>query len=133
MRADDATNESLSGRTILVAPGDINLGLTPELSRHGARVITWTKIEIIDPESFAALDEAIQNLFGYDWLIFGNPNAAGFFLRRLQNLGHEISELDAVRVCALDDATRQQLEELDVHVDLVCEKLATESIMTSLE
>src|SRR5229473_6816487 len=133
MRADHAINESLSGRTILVAPDDINLRLTPELTRHGARVIAWPKVEIIDPESFADLDEAIQNLFGYDWLIFANPHAARFFLRRLQNLKHEISMLDALRVCALNDATRQQLEESHVHVDLVPEKAVTESAMAALE
>ena len=134
MRADKTTNASLSGRTILVAPDDAQAGgLAGELTRHGARVITWPKIEIIDPESFAALDEAIQNLFGYDWLIFANISAAEFFLRRLQNLGHEISELDAVRVCALDDATRQQLEESHVHVDLLPERPATEGVLGALE
>src|SRR5712692_756823 len=127
-----STNQALAGRTIWIAPsGDHELA--EELTRQGARVITWPKIEIIDPESFAALDEAIQNLFGYDWLVLANINAAGFFLRRLQNLGHEISELDALRVCALDDATRQQLEESRVHVDLVPEKLATEGVMAALE
>src|SRR6202521_5482699 len=93
-------NQPLANRTILVAPsGDQELAT--ELTRHGGRVIGWPKVEIIDPDSFAALDEAMQNLFGYDWLIFANPNAAGFFHSRLQALGHEISELDALRVCAL--------------------------------
>jgi uroporphyrinogen III methyltransferase / synthase len=127
------TNQPLVGRTILVSP-DAQAGeLTVELTHHGARVITWPKIEIIDPESFAALDEAIQNLFGYDWLVFANPNAAGFFLRRLQHRGHEISELDALRVCALNDATRQQLEESQVHVDLVAQTFATDGVVAALE
>ena len=122
------------GRTILVAPDDTqNRELTVELTRRGARVITCPKVEVIDPESFVALDEAIQNLFGYDWLILANPNAAGFFLRRFQNLSHEISELDALRVCALSDATRQQLEEAHVHVDLVPERFTTEGVLAALE
>ena len=125
-------NQHLANRTILVAASEDD-ALVSALTRHGARVITWPKIEIIDPESFAALDEAIQDLFGYDWIIFANPNAARFFLRRLQNLGHENSELDTLRVCALNDATRQQLEEARVHVDLVPETLATDGVMTVLE
>ncbi|HVS83196.1 MAG TPA: uroporphyrinogen-III synthase [Pyrinomonadaceae bacterium] len=128
------TNQSLGERTILVAPDDARAReLTSELGRCGARVLAWPQIEIVEPDSYAALDEAIQNLFGYDWLIFANVNAASFFLRRLQHLGHEMSELDALRVCALDDATRQQLEESHVHVDLVPEKLATEGVMAALE
>ena len=125
-------NQSLANRTVLVAPSE-DQELVAELTRHGARVITWPKVEIIDPESFADLDEAIQNLFGYDWLIFANTNAARFFLRRFQHMGHEISELDAVRVCALDDATRQQLEESHVHVDLVPERPATDGVLAALE
>jgi uroporphyrinogen-III synthase len=116
----------------LLAPsGDQELATA--LKGHGARVIAWPKVEIIDPESFADLDEAIQNLFGYDWLIFGNPNAARFFLRRFQHRGHEISELDALRVGALDDAARQQLEEARVHVDLVPERPATDVALAALE
>ena len=127
-------NQSLDGRTILLCPDDPHAGeLTVELTRHGARVIAWPEIEIIDPESFAALDEAIQNLFGYDWLIFANTNAAGFFLHRFHHTGHEISELDALRVCALDDAVRQQLEESHVHVDLVPETFATDAVTAALE
>ncbi len=132
MRADEATIASLSGRTILVSPDDAQ-ELTTELMRNGARVIAWPRLEIMGPENFADLDEAIQNLFGYDWLIFPNTHAVGFFLRRLQNLGHEISELDALRVCALDEATRQQLEEARVHVDLVPETFATERVLAALE
>ena len=116
----------------MIAPsGDHELA--KELTRQGARVITWPQIEIIDPESFTALDETIQNLFGYDWLVLANPNAAGFFLRRLRNLGHEISELDALRVCALNDATRQPLEDAHVHVDLVPERPANEAVIAALD
>jgi uroporphyrinogen-III synthase len=125
-------NQPLANRTILVA-GSEDHEFVSELTRHGARVIAWPKVEIIDPESFADLDEAIQNLFGYDWLVFANTNAARFFLRRFQHTGHEISELDAVRVCALDEATRQQLEEAHVHVDLVPERPATDVVLAALE
>jgi uroporphyrinogen III methyltransferase/synthase len=128
------TNQSLGRRAILVAPDDAQAReLTAELLRHGARVLAWPQIEIVEPDSYSGLDEAIHNLFGYDWLIFANVNAASFFLRRLQHLEHEISELDAPRVCALDDATRQQLEESHVHVDLVPEKLAIEGVIAALE
>ena len=125
-------NQSLANRTILV-PASEDSEFVSALTRHGARVLVCPQIEIVEPDNFAALDEAIQNLFGYDWLIFANPNAAGFFLRRFQNLSHEISELDALRVCALDDGTRQQLEEAHVHVDLVPERFTTEGVLAALE
>jgi uroporphyrinogen III methyltransferase / synthase len=125
-------NQSLVNRTILV-PASEDYEFVSALTRHGARVFAWPQIEIVEPDNYRALDEAIQNLFGYDWLIFANSNAAEFFLRRLQRTGHEISELDALRVCAFNDATRQQLEESHVHVDLVPETFATDGVMAALE
>jgi len=93
--------------------------LTTELARYGARVISWPRVEIDAPESFTALDEAIENLFGYDWLLFHTRNAAEFFLRRFQKLGHEVSELDTLRVCATGDATVKELEASQVHIDVI--------------
>ena len=109
---------NLVGRTILVAlsaPRE----LVFELERYGARVITWPEIQIVDPESLTALDDAIANLFGYDWLLFRSGDAAEYFLRRFQKLGHEVSELDTLRVCANGDATVDKLEASQVHIDLV--------------
>jgi len=106
------------GRTILIAPAAPR-ELVLELERYGARVIPWPEIEIGDPESFTALDEAIENLFGYDWLIFRTQAAAEFFLRRFQERGHEVNELDTLRVCAIGDATVEALETSQVHIDVI--------------
>ena len=54
---------------------------------------TWPEIEIGEPESYVTLDEAIENLFGYDWLLFLNANAVEFFLRRFHQLGREVSDI----------------------------------------
>ena len=108
----------LAGRTILIAPSAPR-ELVIELERCGARVIIWPEVEIAEPESFSALDEAIENLFGYDWLILRTSNAAEFFLKRFQKLGHEVSELDTLRVCAIGGATVERLEASQVHIDVI--------------
>src|SRR4051812_4842869 len=71
------------------------------LEGYGARVISCPTIEIVEPESFAPLDDAIQNLYGYDWLIFTSVNGVDYFLRRFGELEHDVSELDEVKVCAI--------------------------------
>jgi uroporphyrinogen-III synthase len=106
--------------------------LTTELARYGARVISWPRVEIDAPESFTALDEAIENLFGYDWLLFHTRNAAEFFLRRFQKLGHEVSELDTLRVCATGDATVKELEASQVHIDVIPGTTNPNSIVDSI-
>jgi len=103
-----STKGPLTSRTILIA-SSVPLELTTELERYGARVLTWPKLDVRAPDNFAAIDEGIGNLFGYDWLIFQSVNAVNFFLRRFQTLGHEISELDALRVCAVGQETVRTL------------------------
>jgi len=130
MKDDRSKDLSLIGRTILIAP-PAPRDLAAELERYGARVISWPEIEIGEPENFSAFDEAIENLFGYDWLIFRTGNAAQLFLKRLQKLGHEVSELDTLRVCAIGEATVTKLEESQVHIDLISG--STNSVFEAIE
>ena len=126
------TNQTLAGRTILISAG-AESEIATELARCGARLIVWPAIELSEPESLTALDEAIDNLFGYHWIIFSNFNSAEYFLRRFQQLDHEISELDALRICAFGEATARRLEESQVHVDLIPERFASAATLSAIE
>lgn len=133
MQAETVTTISLAGRTILVSPENRHAELATELERHGARVLTWPRLDVGHLEHYAALDEAIENLFGYDWLIFRNVNAVDFFLRRFRELGRDTSELDALRVCAIGDATKASLEESQVHVDVITDRLSSTAAFSAIE
>jgi uroporphyrinogen III methyltransferase/synthase len=124
-------NRPLTSRTILIA-SSVPLELSAELERYGARVLTWPKPAIRAPDNFAAIDDAIESLFGYDWLVFSNVNAVNFFLRRFQ-LEHEISELDALRVCAVGQETVRILEESRVHIDVIPDRFFTQSIVEAID
>lgn len=125
-------NSDLSGRTVLIAPSAAP-ELVAELEHHGARVISWPHPEILDPESFTSLDEAIENLFGYDWLIFRTGHAVEFFLKRLQTLGHDFGELDTLRVCAIGTATAAKLDASPVHVDLIPNSPRSNNVFEEIE
>lgn len=132
MPTDKSNNSDLNGRTILIAPAAPH-ELVTGLERHDARVINWPEIGIENPESFTALDETIQNLFGYDWLLFTTEDAAEFFLRRLQDLGHEMSELDTLRVCAIGEASVAKLEASQVHIDLIPNAPRADTVFEAIE
>ena len=128
-----SANQKLAGRTILIGPDSEGHELTTELERHGARVIACPTLEIGEPEDYAALDEAVDNLFGYHWLIFSNANSAEYFLRRFQQLNHEISELDSLRLGAIGEATARKLGESHIHVDLIPERFASAAVFDAIE
>jgi uroporphyrinogen III methyltransferase/synthase len=127
-----AKNQPLSERTVLIAPS-VTGELATELERLGARVLTWPTPGPAKPESLAPVDEAIEHLFGYDWIIFRNFNAADFFLRRFQELGRDPSELDALRVCAIGEATTKRLDEAQIHIDVNPDELSSEAAFAAIE
>jgi uroporphyrinogen III methyltransferase/synthase len=129
-----ATQQPLAGRTVVITRARAQAGeFAAQLEAYGARVVSCPTIEIVEPESFAPLDDAIQNLYGYDWLIFTSVNGVDFFLRRFNQLGHEVSELDECKVCAIGEATAERLREASIHVDLVPEEFKAEGVFYALE
>jgi len=126
--------QTLTGRTILIAPHTTQPDdLTAQLERLGARVITCPRPEISGPEIYAPIDEAIENLYGYDWLIFAGVPAVEHFLLRLQHLAHEIADLDRLRICAIGELTARLLATSHVHIDLICEQKRSNEIAHALE
>jgi uroporphyrinogen III methyltransferase/synthase len=132
--AAQQTGQPLAGRTIVITRARAQAAeFAAELERLGARVVSCPTIEIVEPESYTLLDEAIENLYGYDWLIFTSVNGVDYFLRRLETLGHDVSQLDELRVCAIGEATAYQLRETRIHVDVIPEQFKAEGAFAALE
>src|SRR5262245_4802811 len=124
---------SLEGRTIIVTRAASQaVDLTTILESYGAKVIVCPTIEIREPDNYDRLDEALEHLYGYDWLIFTSTNGVEFFLKRLIDRGHEISDLDEIKVCAIGQRTANTLHDAHVHVDLVPSQSTAEGVFTAL-
>lgn len=127
------TARPLEGRTVMITRARAQAAdFAAELEGFGARVVSCPTIEIVAPESYAPLDEAVENLFGYDWVIFTSANAVEHFLARLEALDKDVSELDDVRVCAVGSATAERLTEAHVHVDVIPEQFKAEGVFDAL-
>ena len=123
----------LAGRTIVITRARPQADeFVTELERYGARTIICPTIEITAPESYDRLDEAIDHLFGYDWLVFTSVNGVDHFLSRLQTAGHEVSKLDDLKVCAIGDATAEKLRVEHIHVDVVPNEFKAEGVFDAL-
>lgn len=128
-----APAQPLTGRTIVITRALAqSADFAAELERYGARVVACPTIEITAPESYAPLDDAIENLYGYDWIIFTSVNGVDYFLKRLTELGHETSKLDDLRVCSIGEATALRLSDAQIHVDVVPEQFKAEGVFEAL-
>jgi uroporphyrinogen III methyltransferase / synthase len=126
-------DQPLAGRTIVVTRAASQAGeFAAELESYGANVVVCPTIEIGDPESYARLDEAIDHLYGYDWLIFTSVNGVDFFLLRLSSLGKTVEQLDELKVCAIGEATAEKLRQSHVHVDVIPAEYKAEGVFAAL-
>lgn len=133
-RVESEPQQPLAGRTIVITRARAqSVEFAAELERLGARVVSCPTIEIVEPDSYAMLDEALENLYGYNWLVFTSVNGVDYFLRRMEKLGHDESELDELRICAIGEATALRLREARVHVDVIPEQFKAEGAFTAIE
>jgi len=127
-------NQPLAGRTVVVTRARDQVDAFAELlEKYGAEVIACPTIEIQELEDYQRLDEAINHLYGYDWLILTSVNSVNYFFKRLLALGREASSLDELRICVIGDATAERLGELQVHVDLIPSDFKAEGVFAALE
>ena len=123
----------LAGRTVVVTRAAAQAAeFVNELEEYGAKVIVCPTIEIAEPESYQRLDEAIDHLYGYDWLIFTSANAIEFFLRRLEHRGVRVEDLDEIKVCAIGQASADKLRDAHVHVDVIPAHAKAEGVFAAL-
>jgi DNA-binding NtrC family response regulator/uroporphyrinogen-III synthase len=136
MNSEAHPNDSrpLAGRTVMITRAAAQSAeFAAALEGYGARVVSCPTIEIVEPETYAPLDQAIENLYGYDWLIFTSVNGVDFFFKRFNHLNHDVSELDELRVCAIGEATAVRLSEAFAHVDVVPQESKAEGAFAALE
>lgn len=100
--------------------------LAERLESLGASVILIPTIEIVPPESYAALDAALATLNNYSWLLFTSANAVEAFHRRWDRSS------PPPRIAAIGPATARAVEALGLKADLVPERYVAESLASEL-
>jgi uroporphyrinogen III methyltransferase / synthase len=119
----------LFGRRIVVtrAP-DQAAELSDRLRSLGADAVELPVISIQPAENPGLLDQAIECLETYDWLIFTSVNGVRFFLDRLDHSPRDLRALKA-KICAIGPATRRTVESLHLKVDLMPDEYVAESLV----
>jgi uroporphyrinogen III methyltransferase / synthase len=123
----------LEGRTVVVTRAAAQADeLSTLLESYGAGVIVCPTIEIRELENYDRLDEALDHLYGYDWLILTSTNGVEFFIKRLLARRLKIEDLDEIRVCAIGQRTADKLHDAHVHVDLIPSQSTAEGVFAAL-
>jgi uroporphyrinogen III methyltransferase / synthase len=125
-------NRPLCRRSVLVTRGADQAGeFTSKLERLGARVYACPTIEITPPASYRELDQAIDALASFDWIVFTSYNAVKYFFGRLSDHGLDTRALGRCRVCAVGPKTAAALTPFGVRADLVPEDYKAEGVVAA--
>jgi uroporphyrinogen III methyltransferase/synthase len=127
-------NNLLKGKRILITrPAEQTKGFFEALKAQGAEPISFPTIRITPPRGWSKVDKAIENLSGYDTLIFTSVNGVKFFFQRFKDKGENIPSLKKLKMVAIGPRTAAEIERHHLRVDVVPKKFQAESIVEALE
>ena len=124
----------LSGTRVVIGRAKAQAASLAKLLRQrGAAVTAIPFIEIRKPKSFKPLDEALQGILEYDWLILTSVNGVEALFERMKKLRMEPGWIAHLRIAAIGPATKEAIEKhgLDVHV--VPKEYVAESVVKALK
>ncbi|MGH9528641.1 MAG: uroporphyrinogen-III synthase [Terriglobales bacterium] len=106
--------------------------LSSALRDLDAEVIEIPFIEIRKPRSYKRLDQALQELHIYDWMILTSVNGVDAVWGRAEKLGRKLSQPTQLKIAAIGPATKHALEERGFKVDIMPKRYVAESVVKSL-
>ena len=127
------SSDVLRGKRILVTRARSQASsLVQRIESLGGEVVEFPTIEIRPPESYGPLDQAINQIESYDWLIFTSVNGVEQFLNRFEKLGKNIADLAGIEVGAIGPETAKRLTAAQIQPSLVPKQYQAEGILEAL-
>jgi uroporphyrinogen III methyltransferase/synthase len=123
----------LFGRIIVVTRpiGESDHSAT-DLEALGAEVVIAPTVQILPIDDPAPMDDAIDRLSSFDWLVFTSGNGVRHFLDRLETRGRDLRALGHLRLAAIGPATAEALARYRLRADLVPESFRSEGLAEAL-
>ena len=103
------------------------------LSDLGAECLEFPTIEIMPAKDPEPLQQAIENLNAYDWIVFTSVNGVIHFFEQLFAAGKDVRALSHLQTAAIGPATAQQLRTFGLTSDIVPETYRAESVAAAFK
>ena len=123
-------NRPLFGRTIVVTRPEASAS---DLEALGAEVLFAPMIQILPLEDFGPLDDAIDRLAEFDWVVFTSKNGVRHLFQRLLANGKDLRALGCLKLAAIGPGTAHALAEYHLKPDLVPSSFVSEGLVDALK
>jgi len=120
----------LFGHRILVTRETLE-GFEP-LEELGAEILAFPTIEVVPPRNYDALDNALDVIETYHWLIFTSRNGVKYFFKRFFEKDRDIRDLKGIKICAIGNRTAKEIKHYGLKVDLVPEIFRAEGLTEAI-
>ncbi|MFA5354178.1 MAG: uroporphyrinogen-III C-methyltransferase [Thermodesulfovibrionales bacterium] len=97
----------------------------------GGEIFEFPTIAIAPPEDYTGLDNAIERIEGYNWIIFTSGNGVSYFMKRLMDRGRDVRDLKGIKICAIGTKTAEAVNRYGIRVDLIPEEFNAEGLIES--
>ncbi len=119
-------------RVLLTRPRDQSGELIALFRELGAEVAVQPAIEIGPPSDWQPVDEAMECLDRYDWLVFSSVNGVDYLVERLLSQGHDLRRLANLQLAAIGPATAKRLEHYHLAATVVPGEYRAEALAEAL-
>lgn len=125
----------LTGRTIVVTRAREQASeLVKRLRELGGEVVEFPLLKILPPDEtdLQRLDQALEGIEGYTWLVFTSVNGVKAFWARWQERQMDLRRLAGVQIAVVGPATRDELRKLGLQADLMPDSYTTIQLTADL-
>jgi uroporphyrinogen-III synthase len=123
----------LAGRRIVVTRAERQSGgLRERLEQQGAEVLLLPTIEIVPPESYGSLDDALRTVKQFAWLVVTSSNAVRVIGERMAELALPVESLAHLRCAAVGPSTAEVVRALGLAVEVVPERYVGDALADAL-
>lgn len=108
----------LNGKRIVITrPKEQSNLFIEKLENAGAIPIVLPTINIVSTEDFSSLDQNIEDISNFNWIIFTSSNSVRFFTERFFSLGKTIDDLKETKIASIGSSTSSFLNKKGFKVD----------------
>ncbi len=105
--------------------------LVRQLSDLGAECLEFPTIKVVPADDVTPLDDAVQNLSAYDWIIFTSVNGVKFFFDHLFGTDKDVRALSHLHTAAIGPATAEKLLEYGLKSDIIPQTYRAEAVVNA--
>jgi len=123
------TRPLLGKRIVVTRAREQASDLVRQLSDLGADCLEYPTIKIVPAADLKPMDEALNNLSAYDWIVFTSVNGVKYFFDRLFETDLDVRALHHLRTAAIGPATAERIFQFGLKSDIVPKTYRAESVV----